>query len=55
MADTPEQLINLAATWADQRDSLAELRATLREMMTQSPVTAAASYVKQLEAAYRSV
>ncbi len=55
VADTPEQLISLAATWADQRDSLAELRGTLREMMTQSPITAAASYVKQLEAAYRSV
>lgn len=55
VADTPDQLVTLAATWADQRASLAELRSTLREMMQQSPVTAAASYVKQLEAAYTSV
>ncbi|QJW99734.1 tetratricopeptide repeat protein [Frigoriglobus tundricola] len=55
VADSPDQLVTLAATWADQRDSLADLRATLREMMMQSPVTAAASYVKQLEAAYMSV
>ena len=55
VADTPEQLVTLAATWADQRDSLAELRGTLREMMAQSPITAVANYVKQLEAAYCSV
>jgi protein O-GlcNAc transferase len=55
VADTPEQLISLAATWADQRESLSELRATLRELMRDSPVTAAANYVKHLEAAYRSI
>ena len=55
VADTPEQLVNLAATWADQRESLAELRATLRDMVSQSPLTAAAEFVKHLEAAYRSV
>ncbi len=53
VADTPEQLVTLAATWADQRGSLADLRGTLREMMQQSPITAAADYVKHLEAAYR--
>ncbi|MBN9119479.1 MAG: tetratricopeptide repeat protein [Planctomycetes bacterium] len=55
VADTPEQLVSLAATWAEQRGTLAELRGTLREMMQQSPITAAAEYVKHLEAAYRSV
>jgi len=55
VADSPEQLVSLAATWADQRESLAEVRNTLRDMMTQSPVTAIAAYVKYLEAAYRSV
>jgi predicted O-linked N-acetylglucosamine transferase (SPINDLY family) len=55
VADTPEQLVSLAATWVDQRDSLAELRGTLREIMIQSAVTAVPSYVKQLEDAYRSV
>jgi predicted O-linked N-acetylglucosamine transferase (SPINDLY family) len=55
VADTPEQSVGLAATWADQRESLVDLRGALREMMSQSPVTAAASYVKQLEAAYLSI
>ena len=33
VADTPEQLVTLAATWADQRDSLADIRpGTLREI-----------------------
>lgn len=53
VADTPAQLVTLAATWAEQRGPLAELRGTLREMMQQSPITAAAEYVKHLEAAYR--
>lgn len=55
IADTPEQLVPLAATWADQRTALSELRAGLRDMVAQSPLTAAATYVKHLEAAYRSV
>lgn len=55
IGDTPEQLVTLAATWADQRVALAELRAGLRDMMAHSPLTDAATYVKHLEAAYRSV
>ncbi|MCI0702053.1 MAG: tetratricopeptide repeat protein [Planctomycetia bacterium] len=55
VADSPEQLVTLAATWADQRDALTELRASLREMVRQSPLTDAAKYIKHLEAAYRSV
>lgn len=55
VADTPEQLVTLAATWADQRDSLADLRGTIRDIVSQSAVTAVAPYVKHLEAAYRSV
>jgi len=55
VADTPEQLVSLAATWAEQHDALADLRASLRDMMNQSPLTDAANYVKHLEAAYRSV
>jgi len=30
VADTPEQLVDLAATWAEQRDALAELAARSR-------------------------
>lgn len=55
VADNSEQLVSLAATWADQRDALADIRSALREMMTQSPVTDAANYVRNLEAAYRAV
>jgi predicted O-linked N-acetylglucosamine transferase (SPINDLY family) len=55
VADTPEQLVNLAATWAEQREPLADLRGTLREMMQQSPITDASNYVKHLEAAYRGI
>jgi predicted O-linked N-acetylglucosamine transferase (SPINDLY family) len=52
VADSAEQFVSLAATWADQRESLADVRATLREMMAQSPVTAVVQFVKHLEAAY---
>lgn len=54
VADDPEQLVTLAATWADQRAGLADLRSSLRDMMSQSPLTDAAGYVKHLEAAYKS-
>ncbi len=54
IADTPEQLVTLAATWADQRDALADLRGSLRDMVSNSPLTDAATYVKHLEAAYQS-
>lgn len=55
IADTPEQLVPLAATWADQRAGLADLRTSLRDIVKQSPLTDAAGYVKRLEAAYQSV
>ncbi len=55
VADSPDQLVTLAATWADQRESLADLRGTLREIVAQSAVTAVATYVAQLETAYLEV
>jgi predicted O-linked N-acetylglucosamine transferase (SPINDLY family) len=55
VADSPEQLVPLAATWADQRQSLADIRGVLREIVMQSPVATVANYVKQLEEAYRGV
>ena len=55
VADTPEKLIALAKVWAEQPDALADLRASLREMMTRSPLTDAAAYVRNLEAAYSAV
>lgn len=55
VADTPERLVDLAATWADQRDGLADVRSTLREIVRESPVTDAAGYVRNLEAEYRRI
>ena len=44
-----------AASWADQREGLADLRGSLREMLSESPLTDAPRFVKHLEAAYRDV
>ena len=54
VADTPDKFVELATIWSGQRAGLADLRGSLREMMQQSPVTDAASYVRELEAAYRA-
>jgi len=53
VADSDDKLVELAAIWSDQREGLADLRGSLREMMQESPLTNAAAYVKHLEAAYR--
>lgn len=53
VAETPAKLLELAAGWCDQRAGLADLRGSLREMMSESAVTAAERYVRNLEAAYR--
>ncbi|MCS6865735.1 MAG: tetratricopeptide repeat protein [Gemmataceae bacterium] len=53
IADSPEQYVQLATTWAQQREALAELRCTLRELLRQSPMTDARRFVRHLEAAYR--
>jgi predicted O-linked N-acetylglucosamine transferase (SPINDLY family) len=52
VADDLDRFVELAATWADQREGLAELRADLRGMMAASPVTDVAAYVRDLEGAY---
>jgi len=52
VADTLDKFVELAATWADQRDALADLRGALREMLAASPVTDATGFVRNLEAAY---
>lgn len=54
VADGPGKVVELAATWADQRDALADLRGTLREMIRQSPLTAADRFARHVEAAYRA-
>ncbi len=54
VANGLDKFIELAATWAEQRDGLADLRSGLREMMASSAVTDAEAYVRNLEAAYRT-
>jgi protein O-GlcNAc transferase len=54
VADSPEKLVDLAATWSDQRDALADLRSSLREMLRASPITQAEKYARNLEAALRA-
>ncbi|MBX9625695.1 MAG: tetratricopeptide repeat protein [Gemmataceae bacterium] len=54
VADSPGKLVELAATWAGQRAALADLRGCLREMVRQSPLTAAGPFARHVEAAYRA-
>jgi protein O-GlcNAc transferase len=53
VADSPDKLVELAAIWSDQREGLADLRASLREMMQASPITRAEQYVRHFENALR--
>lgn len=55
LAATPAKVVELAATWAEQREALADLRSSLRQMVSTSPLTDAAAYVRHLEAAYQTV
>lgn len=55
IADTPGKLVELAASWADQREGLADIRGSLREMVKQSPLADVKNYVRNLEAAYRQM
>jgi predicted O-linked N-acetylglucosamine transferase (SPINDLY family) len=55
VADTPDKLVELAAAWSEQRAGLADLRGGLRELMLHSPLTDAPTYVRDLEAAYRTL
>ncbi len=55
VAATPDQLVELATAWANQPAALADLRANLRDMMIQSPLTEAANYVRNLEETFSRV
>jgi predicted O-linked N-acetylglucosamine transferase (SPINDLY family) len=55
VANSIDKFVELAAMWAAQRDALADLRSSLREMVAASPVTDAEAYVRNLEDAYRKV
>ena len=54
-ADTPDRYIDLAIEWANNVQKLAELRQSLRSRLLQSPLTAASSFTRHLENAYREM
>ncbi len=54
VADSPDKLVDLAATWREERDGLADVRGSLRELMGASAITDAGRYVKHLEDAFRT-
>src|SRR5437764_374962 len=52
-AHTPEQFVQIAVSLARDLPRLAELRATLRQRMEQSPLMNASRFARKIEAAYR--
>lgn len=55
VAEARDQLAPLAATWAGGRAARADLRAALRGLMRESPVTDVEAYVRHLEAVYQAL
>ncbi|HZU35370.1 MAG TPA: hypothetical protein VFA18_05660, partial [Gemmataceae bacterium] len=55
IADTPEDYICRAASCADRRQALADLRATLRDRLRRSPLCDARSFCRGLEATFRGL
>ena len=54
-AETPEQLVALAARVAGDLSLLQELRRTLRDRMTRSPLMDAGRFARNVESAYRAM
>jgi predicted O-linked N-acetylglucosamine transferase (SPINDLY family) len=54
-AHTPQEFVQIATTLAADRPRLIDLRATLRQRMTSSPLTDAQVFARSIEAAYRQV
>jgi predicted O-linked N-acetylglucosamine transferase (SPINDLY family) len=55
IAETPEQYIEIAMRMAQDLDKLAELRASLRERMQNSPLCDGKSFTPTVEAVYRQI
>jgi protein O-GlcNAc transferase len=53
IADNPEQFVRLASTLASDAPRLADLRKSLRDRFTRSPIMDAPRFAKAMEAAYR--
>lgn len=54
IAENPSHLIELAKTWANNKEWLADIRLGLRRLMTNSPIADGVRYVRALEAALRT-
>jgi predicted O-linked N-acetylglucosamine transferase (SPINDLY family) len=52
-AQTPEQYVELAASWASDLEQLQKLRGSLRERMKQSPLMDGERFARGVEQAYR--
>lgn len=55
IARSEDQFVKIAAELANDRARLADLRATLRERATQSPLMDAAGFARKMESAYRDM
>lgn len=55
VANSPEEYLNIARKLANDVDTRAALRCSLRERMLRSPLMDAKRFTKNLEAAYRSI
>jgi predicted O-linked N-acetylglucosamine transferase (SPINDLY family) len=55
IAPSVDEFVDVAARHAADRQTIAKLRQTLRQQLQQSPLTDEATYVRDLEAAYRQM
>ena len=55
LASSRDQFVDIAANLAHDRDALTNLRQTLRDRMQRSPICNEPQYVRDLEAAYRTM
>jgi len=54
-AETPESFVQIAAELAGNLPRLSQLRATLRQRMTASPLMDAPRFARNIESAYRQM
>ena len=55
IAQTPDEYVRLAVGFAGDRTLVRKLRASLRQSMRQSPIMDEATFVRDLESAYRTI
>jgi protein O-GlcNAc transferase len=55
IAQTPEEVVEIARRWAKDLEGLARLRAGLRHAMKRSPLVDGRRYTRHVEEAYRAL